>query len=695
MIAAVAMSLMLVTALSVFAYLVLPRAKLVLAAAPQPRFDHIPERIKGVLQFAIGQWRMPRELIAGFAHIFIFAGFMVVQIATIQHFVHAYVPGWQLWGLRGGAQDVYMLIKDVFELLVVVGVTYGLWRRLKRAPSRVGKSWEGVFVLCMIMTLMLTDFIAYGGELVVEGRSGLPWNPAGHAFALVLKPLGVQAAGVVAAVAYWLHCLTVLVFLNFLPIGKHFHVITGIPDVFFRRLSVAEQVPVIDLEKTEKFGIQTTADLGWKMVLDTYSCTECGRCNVYCPTMLTGKPLSHRQMNIDIKKAMLDDYPIRFGGPKPVPDDEKKDSLPAASTPLPEAAALPDLVGPRISLDTIWACTTCGSCEQECPVFIEQVPRIIQMRMNKVLMEGDIVPELARAFKGMENQKNPWGIGFDKRDEWAKGLDVPRMQDEAAKAEPPLLYWIGCAGSFDDRNKKITLAMVKILRAADVNFAILGAEEGCTGDAARRTGNEYLFQMLAMSNVEVLNRYKTKKILTHCPHCYHTLKTEYPQFGGNFELIHHTQFIEQLIVDGRLKLTKEVKTAVAYHDSCYLGRYHNIYNAPRAIVKAIPGASLVELPRNKSRSVCCGAGGGRFWMEEHIGERINEHRAKEALAAGTDTVGSACPFCLIMMRDGVNALGREDVKTRDIAELVAQAIDVPGSIAAQETAAPVEPATVS
>ncbi|HSI04560.1 MAG TPA: (Fe-S)-binding protein [Myxococcota bacterium] len=666
MVAALVMSSMLVVALATFAYLMMPRVKLLLAAQPVNRFDAIPARVMYTVKFAIGQWRMPRDPVAGLAHIFIFAGFLVVQIATIQHFAQVYAPGWPVWGLRGTVGLYYLLIKDLFEILVVVGCVYGFWRRLKPTPSRVGRSWEGVFVLGMITTLMLTDFAAYGGELVAAGRGGLPWNPAGHLASQLIAPLGPEAGHVIANASYWLHCLTVLVFLNFLPIGKHFHVITGIPDVFFRRHSQTEQVPVIDLEKTEKFGIATTADLNWKMVLDTYSCTECGRCNVYCPTMLTGKPLSHRQMNLDLKHALLEDADARF---------QAKEN---------EAPTLADLVGGKISPETIWACTTCGSCEQECPVFIEQVPRIIQMRMKKVLMDGDMPQELARAFKGMENNSNPWGIGFDKRDAWAEGLDVPRMEALDGKGgDAPLLYWIGCAGSFDDRNKKITLAMVKILRSAGVEFAILGKEEGCTGDPARRTGNEYLFQMLAANNVEVLNRYKVKKILTHCPHCYHTLKTEYPQFGGNFELVHHTQLIESLIADGRLKLSKEVRADVAWHDSCYLGRYHDIYDAPRNVVKAIPGAKLVELPRSKSRSVCCGAGGGRFWMEEHIGERINEHRAKEALSANTDTVGSACPFCLIMMRDGVAAQGKEDVKTRDIAELVAESIDVPASIEAQ------------
>lgn len=657
----IVMSCLLALALASFSYLMVPRTRLLFALRYENLFDNIPERIRGTLQFAIGQWRMPRDPIAGVAHIFIFSGFMIVSLATVTHFVHAYVPAWHAPLLGGQAGKIYCLIKDCSEMLVLLGVFYGLWRRLKPTPSRVGRSWEGVFVLVMIFTLMTTDFLVTGGELVQSGERGLPYSPGGFMAAMMLAPMGTQAAVLVGQASWWIHCAGVLMFLNFLPLGKHFHIITGIPNVFFRNLKTAGYVAKTDLENTESFGVEKTADLTWSMALDVYSCTECGRCNVYCPTVLTGKPLSHKFLNLDIKHALLADKDAILSGDKA------------------KIEALPALVSEgRIKDETIWACTTCGSCEQECPVYIEQVPRIIQMRQNKVLMQGEVAPELARAYKGMENNNNPWGIGSDKRDDWAQGLNIPRMSEIAAKAQPsaeaPLLYWIGCAGSFDDRNKKITLAMVKILQAADVPFAILGKEEGCTGDAARRTGNEYLFQALAQANVDLLNGYQVKKVLTHCPHCLHTIKTEYPQFGGNYEVIHHTQFIDDLIKRGKLNLKAQPEQTVALHDSCYLGRYHQIYDEPRNIVRAVPGAKVVELPRNKSRSVCCGAGGGRFWMEETIGERINVHRAKEVAAAQTDKVGSSCPFCLTMMKDGLNHIGKEQVGSQDVSEIVAQAL---------------------
>lgn len=664
-ISAMVMGLLLAVGLSVFTYLMLPRIRILVSLKSDDRFDQIPTRIHSVIKFAIGQWRMPREPIAGFMHIFIFSGFLVVALGTIQHFVQAFIPRWVPPGFDGLAGDIYNCIKDIFEYLVLVGVSYGLWRRLKPTPSRVGRSIEGVFVLVMIFMLMVTDFLIFGAQLILDGHSsGLPWHPGGALGMVILSPLSQHDVVLAEQIAYWMHCTGVLVFLNFLPLGKHFHVITGIPNVFFRDLQPYGQIEKLDFEtEAESYGMRSSADLTWKMALDLYSCTECARCTVYCPTALTDKPLTHIQLNLDLKEAV-------YAEKKAIIADSQSDK-----------DSLPDLVGGRILADTVWACTTCGSCEQECPVFIENVPRIIQMRQHKVMMEGDISPELARAYKGMETNSNPWGIGADKRDAWAEGLDVKRIADYVANAdltdaEPPMLYWVGCAGSFDERTKKVTIAMVKILQAAEVPFVILGKEEGCTGDTARRTGNEYLFQELVAHNVEILTKYGVKKILTHCPHCLHTIKREYPQFGGNYEVVHHTELIEQLLADNKLSVKEDGdnQQRVAWHDSCYLGRYHDIYDAPRKVIERLPSTDLVELPRNKSRSVCCGAGGGRFWMEERIGERINVHRAKEIAKTNPQVAGTSCPFCLTMVHDGLNDIGAEAVVTQDLAEIVAASL---------------------
>jgi len=661
MIDAIAMTALLAIALGSFARLMKPRLALLRRATPSERFGDAAKRRASVIKFALGQWRMPRDPMAGAAHIFIFSGFLVVGLGTVLHFVSAYSElSTKFYATAvGGA---YAWLKDIFEYLVILGASYGLWRRLGPTLSRVGRSSEGVFVLLMIFALMVTDFITFGAEL--HAGHG-PQSPGAMLGKAMVGGFGEDNVHLLGRIAFWLHCALVLLFLNFLPLGKHFHVITAIPNVYFRNLLPWGQLDKSDMDaamEEERFGVRSTADLSWKMVLDLYSCTECGRCTTSCPTFLTDKPLSHRGLNLDLKKALYEDQDILLDG-----EQDKIDGLPT-------------LVGGAISPETIWACTTCGSCEQECPVFIENIPRIIEMRRHKVTMEADFPVELQKAFEGMERNNNPWGIGSDKRDAWADGLEIPRLadlsSDVAASAEnPPLLYWVGCAGSFDDRTKKITLAVVDILRAAKVPFAILGKEECCTGDVARRAGNEYLFQMLAEQNVEILNNYGVSKIVTHCPHCLHTLKNEYTQFGGDYEVVHHTTMIAELLALGALKLKDDAgKQRVAMHDSCYLGRYQDIYEAPREVVRALPGAELVELPRNRSRSVCCGAGGARFWMEEDIGERINNHRANEIIGTTPSTSASACPFCLTMLRDGLAAAEREDIGAKDIAELVAEAI---------------------
>jgi Fe-S oxidoreductase len=658
------MSILLIVGLSVFAFIMAPRIRLLLHARPADRFNHWGDRVKAMLQYAAFQYRMPRDLIAGLAHIAIFSGFMVLSLRTITLFVKGFSADFEIPGFIGQG---YMLFKDGIWILVLSGVSYGLWRRLGPKESRVGRSREGVFVLTMILLLGITDITFDGAGVALRQHSGflnagLPFNPLGYLVARLFFGASPGALHILEQIAYWLHCLLILVFLNFLPIGKHFHVLTSFFNVFFSNLDPRGAMPVIDLETTEKYGMATSADLTWSQILNVYSCTECGRCTMYCPTVLTGKPLEHRRLNLDLKHALY---------------AEKEKRLTAKAGEVPELKPLVTEAG-SISPDTIWACTTCYSCEQECPVLIENIPRIIEMRQNKVLMEGDVPAELARAFKGMENNYNPWGIGHDTRADWAKGLDVPIMADWAAanpEAEPPLLFWVGCAGSFDDRVKQISLAMVKILRAANVPFAILGLEEACTGDSARRAGNEYLFQTLAQQNIATLNNYRIKRIMTFCPHCYHTLKVDYPALGGKYEVIHHTTLIRELLHSGQLKLEKKLDMAFCYHDSCYLGRYHQLYEDPRAVIKAVPGTSLQEFPRHESRSVCCGAGGGRFWMEETIGQRINVHRVEEAIKVHAQNIASACPFCLTMLSDGLKAHSKdEEMLALDIAEIVARAL---------------------
>ena len=502
-----------------------------------------------------------------------------------------------------------------------------------------------------------------------------------------------------AAIGYWLHILIILTFLNYLPYSKHIHLLGALPNIFTRNLSKRTMdLPKLNLEDENQWGVGRYEQFSWKSLLDTYACTECARCSNYCPAYNTGKNLSPMQLIHDIRYEMLDrvalrdaiadaktsvdnlsEYAARSGLDQPGHEHPDLVSARAELVALEKReATMPRMTGGRVAEDTLWACTTCGACQEVCPVFIEHPMKIIQMRQNLVLEQEKVPGELARAFKNIERQSNPWGIANDKRMEWAEGLDVPTIEDHP---DPEYLLWVGCAGAFDARIVKQTRAMVRVLREAKVDFAVLGHQEGCTGDPARRAGNEMLFQMLAEQNVETMKSANVKKVVTSCPHCLHTLRHDYPQFGGDFEVIHHTQLISHLIDTQKLTVGGSPVDTVTYHDSCYLGRWNQEFDAPRDVLEALkPAGGVTELVRSKRHGFCCGAGGGRMFMEEHEGERVNFNRTDEILATEVDAVAVACPFCNIMITDGVKQRNKdEQVKVLDIAELVAQSFDVPAS----------------
>jgi Fe-S oxidoreductase len=427
-------------------------------------------------------------------------------------------------------------------------------------------------------------------------------------------------------------------------------VITGLPDVFFQRLSPQYRPARMDLETSETFGIQKADELSWKMALDVFSCTECGRCQTHCPTYVTDKPLTHKGLNKVLRTHLMEQAEVLAAGKA-------------------EREKLPDLVPEVVNPDTI-----CGWCETACPVFIENVPRIVDMRRHQVLVQSAFPPEATRVFKGMETQGNPWGLGASSRDEWAQGMAVPTVEENPGFE---YLWFVGCAGSYDDRQKKVSRALAQVLAAAGVNFAILGKAETCNGDQARRMGNEYLFVTLAQTNIETFSAHSVKKVFSSCPHCFNVIKNEYPQLGGHYEVFHHSEILAQLLEDGRIRPSERWNELVTYHDACYLGRYNQVYDAPRAALASVPGLDSVEMERSRRQSFCCGAGGGRMWMEEKLGTRINQNRVQEAVATGARTIAVACPFCMTMMRDGVNELGVEGVHVQDIAEVVASSLKLP------------------
>jgi len=650
-------ALILLAALGFFSYSMYKRYQLLALAKPADRLDHLGERIGAFLKYGVGQERLiKKDFWPGLLHAFIFWGFCTVALQTIYSFALGFDAHFSFPFVPQSVWNAYRLMKDSIEVLVLLGVLFFLYRRLVSKPNRVTLSGEGVLILCFIFTLMVTDFINDGVHFIHQGfPDSAIWGPVSYQMGLALQGLSPQAIAWIGGASYFLHIGVVLVFLNFLPYGKHFHVITGLPNVFLKNTKPYGALNPLNLEdeSATSFGVEKLNDFTWKDILDVYSCTECGRCTAQCPAHNTGKPLNPKEINIFLKDYM-------YANTKGL----------TSSKPEECAQALKPLVPEVIHPDILWSCTTCRACEEACPVFIEFVERIVDMRRNLVLMKGEFPEEAQTTLRNIENNGNPWGIGFDERATWAKGLNIPTL---AEKPEVEVLYWVGCAGSFDDRNKKVSTSIVKILQEAKIDFAILGPEETCTGDSARRIGNEYLFQTLAKQNIETMGKYKFKTVLAQCPHCFNTIKNEYPQFGGNYTVMHHTDYIAGLIADGRIKPVKNLDEKLTYHDSCYLGRYNNIYDAPRKILEAIPGVEYKEVELSKETGRCCGAGGGRMWMEEKIGTRVNHKRLEDLQTVAPQTIASACPFCKVMITDATRDK-QVDIQIKDIAEIVAEAL---------------------
>ncbi len=667
---------LLVIALSTFGYSAYRWCKVIHAGQPDNRFQDFGQRLKNLIVIAFAQKKMlRRDVKAGLMHAVIFWGFCVVSLRTIILFGQGFAPDFAGWFLDSGAGHFYTLSLNVFESLVLLAVLYALYRRLVLKPKRLTLSFEANLILMIIASLMITDFLFEGAALAMAPVSAEPWAPVASGVALILNAVRLSAPALVILqdASYLIHIALILVFLNFLPYGKHFHVFTFLPNVLFMRTTPLGQLRNLNLEdpNATSFGTAHLTDLTWKDLLDVATCTECGRCSDACPAFNTGKVLSPKQINIDMREYLRQTHNLNLGASHwtPYALRESEGGSPAAeATGESERYLSPYVMDPEV----FWSCTTCRACEEACPVGIEFVDRIVGVRRHMALTQGVMPAEVQTACRNMETNSNPWGINNDDRAEWCKGLNVKTCAEHPG-AE--YLYFVGCAGSFDDRNKKIATAFVKILQAAGVDFAILGKEEMCTGDSARRIGNEYLFQTMAKTNIETFGRYNVKKILTACPHCFNTIANEYPQFGGNYQVLHHTDFINQLIRDGRVKTVRPLPQKVTYHDSCYLGRYNDIYDAPREILKGIPGLDMVEAPLSRDNGRCCGAGGGRMWMEERVGIRVNHKRLEDLQEAQPNVIASACPFCITMIKDAAQDKGvSEQITTKDIAEIVAEAI---------------------
>jgi Fe-S oxidoreductase len=615
----------------------------------------------------IGQKKLFKDPRAGIMHALIFWGFLAFGLYTSATFALALDPTLTIIP-QGLIADIVLGSVDLFALLVAASVVYAMYRRWIIHVPRLRKtdSVDAAAILGMILALMLTYFTLrsldvrglVGVQPVAVGQSvPATFTPVSLAVAPLWPSLDAASATLIFYGVWWVHVALLLAFVAYIPHSKHLHIMVAPFNVLLTTTNPPGELPRLDLEK--EVGTGRIEDLSWKQMLDLYACTECGRCTASCPANLTGKTLSPKDVVLDLKHHLL----------------EKGDAFRTGSADAMAATKWVRLPGGVIRTDDLWSCTTCMACVEECPVFIDHVRKIVDMRRNLVLEEGAFPEESLGMLKNIETNYNPWGLGWDQRGNWSAGIGVPTLSDVVADGKSiDVLYWVGCAASFDDRNRKVAQTFARLLQRAGVRFAILGSEEKCTGDPARRLGNEYLAQTMIKANVETLNRYGIRTIVTACPHCFNTLKNEYPDFGGRYEVVHHSMFLDRLIKEGRLTPTKEVKEFLTYHDPCYLGRYNKVYDEPRDVLLRLPGVTTVEMDAHRSRAMCCGAGGARMWMEERVGEKVNHRRLEHVVESGAKAVAVACPYCLIMLDDAAKTKDREDIARYDIAELVERSL---------------------
>jgi len=648
---------LLIASLLLFSWSCYKRLALVAVGQPEDRLENPGRRLLEVLLYAFGQKRvMARPF--GLNHAVIFWAFVVLLVANGEFLLSGLFPVVTLAVLPGPVHHALIFAFDAVSLLALASVVLAAARRLLFAPDYMdtsyakAKSPEAFLILGSIALLMLAYFGLHGAMIAMGREAVAAYAPVSALAARLLAALPAESLQPLASFFWWLHAIVLLMFLNYLPHSKHMHILTAIPNCFFKSLEKPKTQPREEFVKGESFGVGSVDQLAWKDLFDGFSCTECGRCQSVCPAVATGKPLNPRQVVHDIKinlmRGRLEEDGFRSGQP---------------------------LIGAgegSVAEDAIWSCTTCGACMAACPVFIEQMPKIVKMRRHLVQMQASFPEELLNLFENMEGRSNPWGIAPTDRTKWHSTMEVKPF----AANETEYLLYVGCAGSFDSRQKHVTVALATILNSAGVSWGILGKEELCCGDSLRRLGNEFVFDRMAKQNVQLFKEKGITKVITQCPHCFTTLKNDYRQYGLELEVIHHSELIDNLLAAGKLKLKQQVKTLgkIAFHDSCYLGRHNDIYQPPRNVIAAATGSAPVEFARNRDNSFCCGAGGGRMWLEEQQGTRINLNRIEEALVSKADTLCVSCPYCLTMFADGLKDLQSAQTQVKDIAEVVAEAM---------------------
>jgi Fe-S oxidoreductase len=618
--------------------------RLVRAAQPLERTDDIPGRVRNEATIVLGQKKLLQRLLPGVVHAVIFWGFLVLFPTIVMAMLAAVNREWSLPWL--GSQGWFMALVDVFILAVLAGVITAAWiRKVVRPPRFVGSHLGEADVILVMIALVVLTLLGWHASRIAAGLN--EW-PAQASFLSNWISRAIPSPRVSERAFDWAHVLVILTFLAYLPHSKHLHIVTAAVNVFFSRTRRRGRLEPLRFDVPDdelRLGVNTVGDLTWKEMVDSFSCTECGRCQDVCPAYATGKLLSPKLVIMGVRDQVFAEGPALLSG-----------------------GELSPIVGDGVPEEMVWDCVTCGACVHECPVSIEHIDHIVDLRRDLVMMQSSFPQEAESMLRDVERVGNPWGKPQGDRAAWAEGLGV-RVLEEGEPA-PEILYWVGCAAAYDERARKAAESTVRLLRRAGVDFAILGAREACTGDPARRMGNEYVFQSYAEQNVATLNDAKVTKIVASCPHCLNTLGNEYPDFGGRYEVVHHTQLLAELVRDGRLS-PSATGGEITYHDSCYLSRHNDVAAEPRSLVAAVGNA--VEMPRRGKRTFCCGAGGAHMWMEER-GKPINEERAREAAGTGADTLAVACPFCTVMLDDGVKSIG-SDLRVVDVSTLLAESLD--------------------
>jgi len=676
-------SLVFIAGLSFFVYQIYGRFKVLLRAPKNDGRDYSratwAKRAKNLAYYGLGQAKFFKgEQPAGIIHVLVFWAFVTLGLQVTTMFIRGWFPGFHVPGFSAGLLGgPYALLKDIFQLVVLVGLSVLVVRWAILKPTRLygflpaeeklrGQShWEAYLILSFIASIMISGFLYDAGRMILlagepEIQAEAGWQPVTRLIAgLMFGDSGaagnLERASLIASISWWVHNVVILIFLNLLPRSKHFHIITALVNVFFGKVEPKGRLAKRDFTvENPLFGRSTIDQFTSKQVLDMYSCTECGRCSAVCPATATGKPLAPRQFLLNLRDTLYAAQPALLQG--------------AANGTAP---TFDTVVGPDKAVidEVVWSCVQCRACEEACPVNIEYLDKIVDLRQHLVQEASRFPSEMNRTFKGLETESNPWGISAGERDAWAEGLPVPRIADVP---NPEYLYYVGCGGSFDANSKNATRSFARILMQAGVSFGILAKDELCNGETARRLGNEYLFQTMAEALVAKINQYNVKKILVNCPHCFNTLANEYPEFGGKWEVIRAADLVNQLMAQGKVPLTGSFDKKVVYHDSCNYGRYNGVYEEPRDVLGNVPGARLSEMTLSKEKGTCCGAGGGRMWLEEPKEQRVNIMRADQALEKKPDVIATSCPFCKIMLGSAVNEKGEsEKVKVMDVMEIVA------------------------